>query len=271
MRSLSAACSAARDVVQTTWQKLLQYVVVWYSVLPCVAMGCNVSDVIQMHSWYGWRKTCCSVLQCAAVYCSVLPLVAVCCNVLQCVAVCCRVLQCVVACKMHSRYYRLKICCSALQCVAVCCRVLQCVVECCSVLQCVTVCKPNSRFLWVCSFYVHCRWCRKISQDCKKDTVFAKSSRIQIGSFKWQAQANPKRWRKGENMEKGKKTCRKQGLLFFMSNSRSGLQKTWRISTHMMWLSACSCGQQHHMRGNPAHADSHIMRTSLVSRARDWA
>jgi len=50
MRILSAAFSAARDLVRKTWRKLLQYVVVWYRVLSCVAVGCNVSDVIQMHS-----------------------------------------------------------------------------------------------------------------------------------------------------------------------------------------------------------------------------
>jgi len=48
--------------------------------------------------------SCCSVLQCVAVFCRVLQGVAV----LQCVAVYCSALQCVAAC------------CSALQCVAEC-------------------------------------------------------------------------------------------------------------------------------------------------------
>ena len=38
--------------------------------------------------------TCCSVLQCGAVWCSVSQCVAACCSVLQCVAVWCSVLQC---------------------------------------------------------------------------------------------------------------------------------------------------------------------------------
>ena len=58
-----------------------------------------------------WRKrvskTCCSVMQCDAVWCSAL----------QCFAVCCSVLQCVV------------VRCSVLQCVAVWCSVLQCITE----------------------------------------------------------------------------------------------------------------------------------------------
>jgi len=37
--------------------------------------------------------SCCSVLQCVAVYCSVLQRFAVCCSVLQRVAACCSVLQ----------------------------------------------------------------------------------------------------------------------------------------------------------------------------------
>jgi len=58
--------------------------------------------------------SCCSVLQCVAVWCGVVQCGSVWSSVIQCVAVCCSVLQCVA------------VCCSVLQCIAVCCSVLQC-------------------------------------------------------------------------------------------------------------------------------------------------
>jgi len=75
---------------------------------------------------------CCSVWHRVVVFYSVLQCVAVCCSVLQCVAVCCSVLQCDAACcgvrVAHgvdkvclalSREHRVTVCCSMLH-VAVC-------------------------------------------------------------------------------------------------------------------------------------------------------
>ena len=90
-------------------------------------LACTLAGYIYWHANVVRYKcslaqlTCCSALQCSAVYCSVLWCVAMCCSALQFVAVCCRLLQCVVVC-------RSMVPCNVLQCVAVCCSVLQCVV-----------------------------------------------------------------------------------------------------------------------------------------------
>jgi len=156
---------------------------VWYSVLQCVAVCCNVLKyfgVCVIHTCdmdrhlqqdrHGPRRQflCCSKLQCAAVCCSMLQCVAVCCSVLQCVVVCFSAMQCVSSTRVTwtgifsktvtahvvksllqciavccSVLQLVAVCCSALQCVAVCCSVLQCVAVCCSVLQCVAMCVIN--------------------------------------------------------------------------------------------------------------------------------
>ena len=74
-----------------------------------------------------------SVLQCVAVCCSVLQCVAVCCSVLQCVAVCCSVLQAALHISSSDRAIAtwgasdLPL---VLQCNAVCCNVVWCVAVC---------------------------------------------------------------------------------------------------------------------------------------------
>jgi len=68
----------------------------------------------------------------------VLQRVATCCSVLQCVAVFRSVLM--VRWLVLAGEGNVAVCCSVLQCVAVCCSVLQCVAECCGVVQCVDGC-----------------------------------------------------------------------------------------------------------------------------------
>jgi len=90
----------------------------WLTFIAAVGTILSALAVLWIYPATG-RPSCCSVLQCVAVYS----------NMLQCVAVCCRAVD-------HSCNRQTFV----LQCVAIGCRVSHCVVVYCSVLQCVAVC-----------------------------------------------------------------------------------------------------------------------------------
>jgi len=96
------ACVWEGEYTQT-----IRSVAVCCSVLQCVAVWLNGSQVCV--------AVCCSVLQ--GEYTQSIRSVAVCCSVLQCVAVCCSVLQCVAVCCSVAEWLT-SVCCSVLQCVA---------------------------------------------------------------------------------------------------------------------------------------------------------
>jgi len=82
----------------------------WYSMLQCVAVCCSVLQCV----------AACSIALCCTVHvrhvhdAGVLQCIAVCCSVLQCVAVCCSMLQHVAACCIialfdHVRHVRCQV------------------------------------------------------------------------------------------------------------------------------------------------------------------
>ena len=100
-------CPVCYSVLRCVLRRVLQCVVVYCSVLQCVAV-CVEIYLTCVHARTGATLQLpfdSSGAQCVAVGCSVLH---VCCGVLLCVAVCCSVLRCVAVCCIEQRRHRTK-------------------------------------------------------------------------------------------------------------------------------------------------------------------